>query len=170
MFIFRRLVDPAGRVMTTLVWLPEARLTLRQLPRLGKLQVDLGYRERAVKTSNLGSFETTIQTLPGSPTPVPVTTPLFRNRITKIPFLDVSLPMTTGVLNFGYEYRRNRDRVRRDLSTFTHRAVAGYSGSWYLGSWQLFPQPVIAQPQQLLEEIRLSPRYTSMGVRLSRAW
>lgn len=140
MFIFRRLVDPAGRVMTTLVWLPETRLTLRQLPRLGKLQVDLGYRERAVKTSNLGSFEATIQTLPGSPTPVPVTTPLFRYRITRIPFLDVSLPMTTGVLNFGYEYRRNRDRVRRDLSTFTHRAVAGYSGSWYLGSWQLFPR------------------------------
>ncbi|MFQ5817534.1 MAG: hypothetical protein ACE5H2_06210 [Terriglobia bacterium] len=132
LFVFDRIVDEAGNKMTAVAQLPEGRLSLRPLP---FLQVDLGYRERRVETSNKNSFQTKDPT-----TGEAIRRPLFRARITKMPFVDINLSTRTGVFTLSYEYRRNRDPVRWENSTFTHRVAAGYSGSWFFGGWTVGPR------------------------------
>lgn len=156
LFLFGKIVDIAGNTMTTVLALPEARLTLRGLPGPRRWQVNLGYRERAFSTSNDGQFDITTQRLPGTSTDIVVKTPLFRERVTKIPFLDFTFSMPSGALTFGYEYRRNRDRVRRDNSTFTHRVAGGYSGTWYLGRWGVSPR-VRYEAERASKQVGLEP-------------
>lgn len=128
LLVFDHVVDATGNKLTTVVELPEARLTFRQLPHLARLQLDVGFRERHVETSNKGSFDP------------PTGRPLFIERVTRMPFVDISVPTRSGVFTVGYEYRRNRDRVQRANSTFTHRVAASYNGTWYLGKWTVSPR------------------------------
>ncbi|MFQ5927644.1 MAG: hypothetical protein ACE5MH_09455 [Terriglobia bacterium] len=119
-------VDALGAKQTTVVRSPELRFTLRHLPFSQRLLVDFGYRERRVETSNQASFSEEEE-------------PLFRDRVTRMPFIDLTLPFGSTLFNLGYEYRLNRDRALLRNSTFTHRVVAGYRASYYWGRWVLLP-------------------------------
>lgn len=133
---FGHVVDSEGREVTTVLRLPEVRLTLRSLPFWQRLIVDVGYRERVVETSNTSSFRLTTETSTSPPASVTFLTPLFQERATKIPFVDISLPFGIHQFRFGYEYRRNRDRALPENSTFTHRATAQYRlPSLFIGAW-----------------------------------
>ncbi|MFQ5723947.1 MAG: hypothetical protein ACE5G6_05595, partial [Terriglobia bacterium] len=134
--IFDHVVDAQGNEMTTVLRLPEVRLVLRNLGFWRGLTLEVGYRERALETSNKGSFlpTTEINSLTGDT--VTFFTPLFRDRVTKMPFFDIGLPLGSHRLRFGYEYRRNRDRIQPQNSTFTHRATAEYRlPSLFVGDW-----------------------------------
>ncbi len=124
---FNRIVDENLNPLTTTVQTPEARLTFRRLPPGRTMQVNFGYRERRFRTNNEGSF---------SPT---TGGPLFRERITRIPFLDLEWSMQSTQLGLSYEYRQNRDRVTALNSTFTNRFVGNYRGTYFLGNWIVSP-------------------------------
>ena len=122
--------------------LPHAPLCvahLHSLPFWSRLLLEAGYRERAVETSNKGSYRFTTQTSAVTPPDqVVVASPLFRERATRIPYLDVSFPIGLHQFKFTYEYRRNRDRVLPENSTFTHRVTALYRlPSLFIRDWTL---------------------------------
>jgi hypothetical protein len=137
--LFDHVVDSEGREMTTVVRAPDIHVNVKSLPFWSRLLVEAGYRERAVETSNKDSYRFTTQTSAvASPAQVVVASPLFRERVTKIPYFDVSFPLGLHQLKFTYEYRRNRDRVLPENSTFTHRVVALYRlPSLFLREWTL---------------------------------
>ncbi|MBI4462743.1 MAG: hypothetical protein HY653_07560 [Acidobacteria bacterium] len=133
---FNHVVDSEGGEMTTVVRLPEVRLTVRSLPFWQRLVVELGFRERALETSNKGSFSTDTQTDSTTGDTLTFLTPLFRERATKIPYAEINFPVGNQQFKFTYEYRRNRDRVQPGNSTFTHRAMAQYRlPPLYIGAW-----------------------------------
>jgi hypothetical protein len=124
---FNSIVDENLNRLTTTVQSPEARLTFRRLPPSRTMQVNFGYRERRFRTNNEGSF---------SPT---TGGPLFRERVTRIPFLDLEWAMQSSFLGLSYEYRQNRDRVTLSNSTFTNRFVGNYRGTYFVGNWIVSP-------------------------------
>lgn len=131
--IFDHVVDAEGNEITTVLRLPEVRLVLRNLGFWRGLTLEAGYRERAVETSNKGSFSLTSG--PTFTTGATVT-PLFRHRVTKMPFFEIDFPLGSHRFRFGYEYRRNRDYIQPENSTFTHRATAQYGlPSLFVGDW-----------------------------------
>lgn len=133
---FDHIVDAEGRDMTTVVQAPEAKLAVRSLPFWPRLVLEAGYRERAIATSNRGSFRATTQT--SGSNSVTFLTPLFRDRATRTPFFDLSFPVGTQTFRVTYEYRRNRDRVQPENSTFTHYVAASYRlPSLFIRRWTL---------------------------------
>jgi len=137
--VFSHVVDSEGREMTTVVRAPDIHFNLRSLPFWSRLLLEAGYRERAVETSNKDSYRFTTQTSAVTPPDqVVVASPLFRERATRIPYLDVSFPIGLHQFKFTYEYRRNRDRVLPENSTFTHRVTALYRlPSLFIRDWTL---------------------------------
>lgn len=121
------IVDANGAKLTTFVRAPEVRLLFRRLPPRAGLQVSLGYRERQFETSNKTSFD------------LATGRPLFRERITKMPFADLDLSLGSSLFGFSYEYRHNRDTVDRSNSTFTNRFVTSYRGTYFWGDWVVSP-------------------------------
>ena len=136
---FDHVVDSEGREMTTVVRAPDIHLNLRSLPFWSRLLLEAGYRERAVETTNKDSYRFTPQaSTVAPPAQVVVASPLFRERATRIPYFDMSFPLGLHQFKFTYEYRRNRDRVLPENSTFTHRVVAQYRlPSLFLREWTL---------------------------------
>jgi len=137
---FDHVVDSEGREKTTVVRAPDIHLNIRSLPFWSRLLLEVGYRERAFETTNKGSYDLTPQknknVVPKAH--VIVANPLFSERATKVPYFDVSFPLGIHQFKVGYEYRRNRDRVQPENSTFTHRVTALYRlPSLFLRDWTL---------------------------------
>lgn len=128
--VFDQIVDSTGNKLTTVVRSPELRLAIRRLPPSQRLQISLGYRERGIETSNRGSFDLADPANRRA---------LFLDRNTRMPFIDLELPFTGTIFGLSYEYRRNRDRVLRENSTFTHRMAASYRGTYFWGAWTVSP-------------------------------
>lgn len=135
---FGHVVDSEGREMTTVARAPEVHLNLRSLPFWPRLLLEVGYRERAIETSNKNSYHLTTQTSALTGDRVTLATPLFRERVTKTPYFDLSFPVGMHQFRFGYEYRHNRDHVLPENSTFTHRVTAQYRlPSLFIRDWTL---------------------------------
>jgi hypothetical protein len=109
------------RNFTNRIISPEARLIFRSLPFYRLLSIEVGYRHRMLETRD-------------NPTPQE-----FRKRITRIPFLSVSLPIRSSQLNFDYEHRRDSDAPRPQLSSDTDRFAFGFRGDYALGEWSFAP-------------------------------
>ena len=124
---FNQIVDENGNKLTTSVRTPEARLTVRGLPPSKTMQLNFGYRERRFRTNNRDSFSATTGD------------PLFRDRITRIPFIDLEWAFQSTILGLSYEYRQNRDQVTSSNNTLTNRFVGSYRGSYFLGNWIVNP-------------------------------
>lgn len=124
---FNQIVDENGNKLTTTVRSPEARLTVRGLPPSKTMQLNFGYRERRFRTNNRDSFSATTGD------------PLFRERITRIPFIDLEWAFQSTILGLTYEYRQNRDQVTSSNNTLTNRFVGSYRGSYFLGNWIVSP-------------------------------
>jgi len=138
MRLFDHLVDAEGNQMTTVVRAPEIKLAVRSLPFWPRLLLEVGYRERVLETSNTTSYRLTSQTSATTGQSIVTAAPLFRDRATKIPFFDMTFPVGIQTFRFGYEYRRNRDHVQPELSTFTHRVTAQHRlPSLFIGAWTL---------------------------------
>jgi len=138
--VFRTIVDENGNPLKTTVRTPEVRATFRRLPPGKTMQINLGYRERRFETSNRNSFRLDATT--GDPVLNPVTgnpIPLFRKRVTRIPFIDFEWALQSTILGVQYEYRQNRDRVISSNSTFTNRIVGSFRGSYFWGNWIVSP-------------------------------
>lgn len=135
---FDHVVDSEGREMTTVVRAPDIHLNIRSLPFWSRLLLELGYRERAIETSNKDSYRFTTQTSSITTDQVVLASPLFRERATRMPYFDLSFPVGMHQFKVGYEYRHNRDRVQPENSTFTHRVTALYRlPSLFLRDWTL---------------------------------
>jgi hypothetical protein len=106
---------------TTTFKVPEGRISLRQLPGFGRTIMDFGYRERKQE----GPFRTNINA--------------FEDRVTRIPFVELSVPLGSTLFGFGYEHRKNEDRRQPSLNTDTNRFSASLRSIFDLGGWQVSP-------------------------------
>ena len=123
------IVDPAGVRMTTRVQTPEVRLSFLRLPPGRIMNIGLGFRERKFSTSNKGSFQ--IDAVTGE------SIPLFRDRVTRMPFLELNWNGQSTRVGLSYEYRQSRDSVRTVDTTFTNRFMGSYSGTYFIGNYIL---------------------------------
>ena len=95
--------------------LPEARVSLRNLPHLGNTLVDLGYRERHQQQAGIA------------------------DHVTRTPFFEIGIPISTSVLSFGFEHRANIDRIRRVNQTSANDFSASFRSVFDLGNWMFTP-------------------------------
>lgn len=102
---------------TTVVWGPEARFILHDLPIYPRATLEGGYRYRDLASSNLISV----------------------NRLVRIPYVELTLPVQTTFFSIGYELRQVRDYVNMGQTSNTDRYFVGVRGMWDLGAWRINP-------------------------------
>jgi hypothetical protein len=99
----------------TVFQLPEARVSFRELPGLGNTLLDVGYRERHQEQPGLAS------------------------RITRAPYFEVGIPISSSVLTFGFEHRANIDRLARQQQTSANDASVSFRSVFNLANWMFTP-------------------------------
>ena len=102
----------------TVFQLPEARVSLRDLPHLGNTLVDVGYRERhqeqAVSANSIGA-----------------------DRVTRSPFMEVGIPISSSVLTVGFEHRANIDHRDATQQTAANDATVSFRSIFNLRNWMV---------------------------------
>ncbi len=106
---------------TTTFRVPEVRASFRQLPGLGRSIFDVGYRERQQE----GPFTSA--------------TGLTEDRVTRMPFIEASIPIGSTLITAGYEHRDNEDHRNVGQNTATNRVFGGIRSIFTLGGWQISP-------------------------------
>jgi len=109
------------RHYTNLVQAPEVRAVFREMPHVRGLTLQVGYRERTIKTV-------------GAPTATEE-----RDRTTHIPFFSADWIFGTAQLNFDYERRHDADRVRPSLASDTDSFAFGIRSNHNWGGWAWRP-------------------------------
>ena len=99
----------------TVFQLPEARVSFRDLPGLGNVLLDFGYRERHQEQLGLAS------------------------RVTRAPFMEVGIPISSSVLTFDFEHRANIDHLAATNQTSANDVSVSFRSIFNLGSWQFTP-------------------------------
>jgi len=99
----------------TVFQLPEFRFSFRDLPGLGSSLLDVGYRQRMQEQGRIA------------------------DRVTRSPFVEVGIPISSTVLTLGFEHRANVDRFRPTNQTSTNDASVTFRGVFNVGDWQVTP-------------------------------
>lgn len=99
----------------TVFQLPEVRLSLRDLRGLGSTLLDFGYRERHQHQAGLAS------------------------RLTRTPFFEIGIPISSNVLSVAFEHRANIDRLNETLQTSSNDVTVGFRSIFNLGNWMFTP-------------------------------
>jgi hypothetical protein len=94
---------------------PEVRLSLRNLPGLVDAALEVGYRERYYNQEAL------------------------TNRVSRTPFFEIGLPITSGMLTMGYEHRRTNDRQGGNNDTVANDAWINLRNVLDVGDWTFMP-------------------------------
>lgn len=95
--------------------MPEGRISFRNLPGLGGTLIDIGYRQREQKQG------------------------LLADRVTRTPFVEVGIPMSSSVLTLSYEHRANVDHLVPSRQTSTNDATVAFRSIFDLGRWSFTP-------------------------------
>ncbi|OFV99843.1 MAG: hypothetical protein A3H28_08865 [Acidobacteria bacterium RIFCSPLOWO2_02_FULL_61_28] len=103
-------VNPA-----TVFQMPEFRISFRDLPGMGSTLIDAGYRERRQGQGRLA------------------------DRLTRTPFFEIAIPISSTVLTLGFEHRSNVDRLNPSNQTSTNDASISYRGIFNVGDWSVNP-------------------------------
>src|ERR1022692_1038998 len=106
----------------TIFKVPEVKMSFRQLPHLGRAIFDAGYRERR-------------QTGPFLDTPFNTGT----SKNVRIPYADVSMPISTTLFTIGYEHRFNNDYRDSTQTTNVNRVSFSIRSILDLKGWQFSP-------------------------------
>ncbi|MBI3894881.1 MAG: hypothetical protein HY313_03015 [Acidobacteria bacterium] len=99
----------------TVFQMPEGRISFHDLPGLGGTLIDIGYRQRAQEQD------------------------LLIDRVTRTPFVEVGIPMSSSVLTLSYERRANVDHLNPTNDTITNDAAAAFRSIFDLGNWSFTP-------------------------------
>lgn len=99
----------------TVFQLPEYRVSLHDLPHLGSTLLDFGYRERHQRQKGLVS------------------------RITRVPFFEVGVPISSSVLTVGFEHRANIDNLFPTQQTSANDVSVSFRSIFNLGNWMFTP-------------------------------
>jgi hypothetical protein len=92
--------------------LPEYRVSFHNLAGFGGTLIDIGYRERYQKQDGRAK------------------------RVTRTPFFEIGIPISSSVLTVGYERRNNIDRLNPSNQTVAHDVTAGFRTIFDLADWQ----------------------------------
>jgi hypothetical protein len=117
-FSYRRTTDDlrGERLQPGTVFeVPEIRMTFRDLPGWGSSILDVGYRERQQVQEGIA------------------------DRVTRAPFVEVGIPISSLILTLGYEYRANIDNQAPSNETGANNASVALRGIFGLGDWQVNP-------------------------------
>ena len=106
---------------STIFRVPEGRVSLRQLPHLGRSIWDVGYRERR----QAGPFRATINDR--------------EDRLTRIPFVEMQLPFGATLISGTFEHRQNLDRRQPSQNTATNSYSVSLRSTVDVGGWQIMP-------------------------------
>lgn len=98
--------------------LPEARVSFRNLPHLGNTLMDIGYRERHQEQDAFGSS-------------------LGASRITRAPFVEVGIPISTSVLTVNFEHRANIDHRDPTQQTAANDVSFSFRSIFNLRRWMV---------------------------------
>ena len=99
----------------TVFQLPEVRLSFRDLPGLGGSLVDVGYRERRQEQSGLA------------------------DRVTRTPFFEIGIPISSSILSLAYEHRSLIDRLNRANQTAADNVSVSFRSIFNVGDWMFVP-------------------------------
>ena len=99
----------------TVFEVPEFRMTFRDLPGWGSSLLDVGYRERQQVQEGIA------------------------DRVTRAPFVEVGIPISSMILTLGYEYRANVDNQNPSNETGANNASVALRGIFGVGDWQVNP-------------------------------
>jgi hypothetical protein len=106
---------------TTTFRVPEVRVSLRQVPGLGRSIFDVGYRVREQEGPKIAG-QTFVQ-----------------DKTTKIPFVEASIPLGSTLISAGYEHRDNHDGHFADQSSGTNRIYGSLRSIFDIKGWQISP-------------------------------
>ncbi|MBI4458563.1 MAG: hypothetical protein HY648_00715 [Acidobacteria bacterium] len=95
--------------------MPEGRISFRDLPGLGGTLIDVGYRQRSQKQA------------------------LVADRVTRTPFAEIGIPISSSVLTLAYEHRDNVDHLNAANRTTTNDASVAFRSIFDLGNWSFTP-------------------------------
>jgi len=95
--------------------LPQARVSFRDLPGLGPLLLDFGYRERHDEQNGLQS------------------------NVTRAPFTEVGIPISSNVLTVGFEHRSYVDHISPWNTTSANDVYFSFRSIFNLGDWTFSP-------------------------------
>jgi hypothetical protein len=93
----------------TVFRMPEGQISFHNLPGLGSLVLDAGYRERSQRQLGLA------------------------DRTTRAPYFDIAIPVSSSAITFGYERRDNIDRVTRTNQTTVNDFNISFRSIFNLG-------------------------------------
>ena len=99
----------------TVFQMSEGRFSFHDLPGLGSTLIDIGYRQREQKQY------------------------LLADRVTRTPFVEVGIPMSSSVLTLSYEHRANVDHLKPSNQTSTNDAAVAFRSIFDLGRWSITP-------------------------------
>ncbi|MBI1955656.1 MAG: hypothetical protein HYS38_04620 [Acidobacteria bacterium] len=99
----------------TVFQMPEGRISFHDLPGLGGTLIDIGYRQRSQEQYRKS------------------------DRVTRTPFAEVGIPMSSSVLTLSYEHRANVDHLNPSNQTSTNDAAVAFRSIFDLGRWSLTP-------------------------------
>ena len=99
----------------TVFQIPEFRLSFRDLPGLGGTLLDVGYRERRQEQLGLD------------------------DRVTRTPFFEIGIPISSSILSVAYEHRSLIDRLNRANQTATDNAAVSFRSIFNAGDWMVIP-------------------------------
>jgi hypothetical protein len=94
---------------------PEVRLSLRDLPGTGSTVFDIGYRERYQDQGALA------------------------DRVTRAPFFEVGVPLSSGLLTVGYERRSVDDGLNANNESSANDAWISLRGVFDAADWTFIP-------------------------------
>jgi hypothetical protein len=108
----------------TTLWGPEGRLMFHDLPFYRRMVLEVGYRDRMVNSSNYSG-------------PISVTGQV--DSYIRGPWAEITAPIKTTYLTFGYERRDNVDYVNPQNTSNTNRFYIGWRGVYDWGGWHINP-------------------------------
>jgi hypothetical protein len=114
----RRSNDDLRKQLTSekVLWGPEARLIFHDLPFYRRAVLETGYRHRDVQASD--------RTI---------------DRLVRIPYVELTLPVSTTFFTVGYEKRKSVDNLNPGQSTNTDRVYGSLRGIYDWGGWHVNP-------------------------------
>jgi hypothetical protein len=131
-FSYRRTTDDLrGESLQpgTVFEVPEIRMTFRNLPGWGSSILDVGYRERQQVQEGIA------------------------DRVTRAPFVELGIPISSMVVTLGYEYRSNIDNLTQSNQTGANNASVALRGIFGIGDWQVNPLLRYEHNREIFERV-----------------
>ena len=135
-FSYRRTTDDlrgtnreTKRAPGTVFEVPEFRMTFRDLPGWGSSLLDVGYRERQQVQTGVA------------------------DRVTRAPFVEVGIPISSMILTLGYEHRANVDNQTPSNQTAANNASVALRGIFGVGDWQVTPLLRYEHNREIFERV-----------------